>query len=189
MKNSKFSYLPIISESSEYAVCETYLYFLLDTIKVLGLPYIFVQADEQVYARILHIICKHRDLYSKIIPIMDGFHQVRVFQRALFKRYHCLGLQDSFVDSGTITAGSVSQAFDRRHHYHSIRLHREGFHVLVHRKVEDIINKFKLIHLDLLSYLSYWQGGRVDITIALFFSCFLLNMRWQTVFPNVLLCP
>ena len=56
MKNSKISYLPAIPESSEYSVCKTYFHFLLDTIEVLELPYIFAQADEQMYARILHII-------------------------------------------------------------------------------------------------------------------------------------
>ena len=34
------------------------------------------------------------DLYSKIIFIIDSFHQLRVFQRVLFKRCHYLGLQD-----------------------------------------------------------------------------------------------
>ena len=59
---------------------------------VLEFPYIFLYADEQVYARILHFIWKHRDLYSKIIPIMSGFHQLRVLQRVLLKRHKCLAI-------------------------------------------------------------------------------------------------
>ena len=58
----------------------------------------------------------HKDLYSKIVPIMGGFHQMRIFQRVIFKRYNCLGLQIWFVDSGKIAAGSVSQAFEGRHY-------------------------------------------------------------------------
>lgn len=61
-------------------------YFLRDTIEVLELPHIFVQADKQLYVRILHIKWKKRDLYWKIIAIMDGFDQMRNFQRVLFKR-------------------------------------------------------------------------------------------------------
>ena len=38
-------------------------YFLRDTIEVLELPHIFVQADKQLYVRILHIKWKKRDLY------------------------------------------------------------------------------------------------------------------------------
>lgn len=108
-EKSKTSYLPTIPNSREYPVCKTYLHFLVGTIvEVLKLPYIFVQAFEQVYARVLHIIWRHKDLYSKIIPIMDGFHQMRFFQTVLFKRYNCLGLQDCFVDSEIIAAGLVS---------------------------------------------------------------------------------
>ena len=51
-----------------------------ESVEVLELLHIFVQAYEQVYARNLHIKWKHRDLYSKIIPITGGFHQMRVFQ-------------------------------------------------------------------------------------------------------------
>ena len=85
---------------------------------------------------------------------MSGFHKLRVFQRVLFKRCSCLGLQDWFVDSGTIAAGSVSQPFEGRHYYRSIRLRKEGFHALVQRRVEDITDKFKLINPGFLSNLS-----------------------------------
>ena len=96
-KKSKINYLPSILKSPEYPVCKIYLHFLLDTIEVLELPYIFVQAYKQVYGRILHIIWKHRDLFNrstKIIPIIGGFYQMHVFQRVIFNRYNCLGLQD-----------------------------------------------------------------------------------------------
>ena len=85
---------------------------------------------------------------------MNRFHEMRVFQRVLFKRYNCLGLQDWFVDSGTIAGGSVSQASEGRHYYRSISLYKEGFDALLQRKVEDITNKFESIHPDLLSYLT-----------------------------------
>ena len=114
MKKSKIDYLPTIRKSPRYPVRKIYLHFLVDIIEVLKLPYIFVQAYEQVHAWILHIIWKHRDIYSKIVPIMAGFLQMFVFQRVLFKRYYCLGLRDWFVDSGITAARSVSQAFEGR---------------------------------------------------------------------------
>ena len=43
---------------------------------------------------------------------MGGFHQLHVSQRVCFKRYNCMGLQDWFIHSGTIAAGSVSQALE-----------------------------------------------------------------------------
>ena len=89
-----------------------------------------------------------------MIPIMDGFHQMHVFLRVLFKRYNCLGLPDWFVDSGIIAAGSVSQAFEGRHYYRWIHLHKEGFDALVQRRAEDTTNKFELINLGLPNNLS-----------------------------------
>ena len=125
----------MIPKSPEYPVCKTYHDFLVDTMEALKLPYIFVHAYVQVYARTLHIIWKHRDLYSKIIPIMSGLHQLRVFQRVIFKRYnclglHCLGLQDWIVVPGTFFVVSVSQAFEGSRYYCSMRLYKEGFDAL-----------------------------------------------------------
>ena len=62
---------------------------------------------------------------------MGGFHQIRVFEKVLFKRYNCLGFQDWFVYSGKIATGSASQAFKWRHYYRSMHLHKEGFDGLV----------------------------------------------------------
>ena len=69
------------------------------------------------------------------------------------KRYNCLGLQDWFVDSRTIVARSVSQAFEGRHYYDLIRL-RKKIDTSIQIRVEDITNKFELMHLDLLNNLS-----------------------------------
>ena len=48
MKKSKVNYLLTFPKNPEYPVCKTCLDFLVDTMEVLELPYIFVQADEQV---------------------------------------------------------------------------------------------------------------------------------------------
>ena len=47
---------------------------------MLEVPDIFAHADEQVYGRVLHLVWKHKDEYANIIPLMGGFHQLRVFQ-------------------------------------------------------------------------------------------------------------
>ena len=50
---------------------------------------------------------------------MGGFHQICGFRRVLFKRYNCSGLQNWFVHSGAIAAGSVSlsQAFEGSYYH------------------------------------------------------------------------
>ena len=54
MKKSKINYLPTI-HLSQKSVCKTYIHFLVDIFEVLELSHIFIQADEQVYARIIYI--------------------------------------------------------------------------------------------------------------------------------------
>ena len=58
--------------------------------KDLELEYIFVHADEDVYARLAQIIWKHSDLYKKVILFMGGFHTLRVRQRLIYKRFGVL---------------------------------------------------------------------------------------------------
>ena len=75
---------------------------------------------------------------------MNSFYQIRDFQIVLFKRYKCLGLQDWFVDSGTIPAGSVSEVFEGRHYYHTIHLQKKDLMLLLQEK-----QKILLINLSL----------------------------------------
>ena len=102
---SSIKYLPATLDPSEYSVCKEYLDFLLDTTSYLEIPHIFVHADEQVYPRIRHLIWKHGESYSTIIPMLGGFHQLRVLQKIIFKRHGVIGYKDWFVDAGTIAEG------------------------------------------------------------------------------------
>ena len=100
MKKSKTYCLPTIPKSPYNAVCKTYLYILMYTIEVLELRYILVHGEMNG--------CVRQDFRSKMeaqrslfknSSIMGCFHQMRVFQRVLFKRYNCVDLQDWLVDS------------------------------------------------------------------------------------------
>ena len=78
------------------------------------------------------------DLYSKIILLMGGFHQLRVMQRILYKRHHCNGYMEWCIDAKTIAKRSTEQAFEGRHYYRSMRLHKECFDALVQFRVESL---------------------------------------------------
>ena len=45
----------------------------------------FVHAHEQVYCPLLHLIWKDKDLYANVIPILGGFHQLRVIHKIIYK--------------------------------------------------------------------------------------------------------
>ena len=73
-------YLPVTAEPPEYPVCKEYLDFLLEIMKDLEIPYIYVHSDEAVYSKLCHILWKNKDLYRDVILLMGGFHQLRVRQ-------------------------------------------------------------------------------------------------------------
>ena len=70
----------------EYAMyrpctCEQNLDFLGEVILDLEIPYIFAHSDEAVYSKLCHILWKNSPLYTNIIVLMGGFHQLRLKQK------------------------------------------------------------------------------------------------------------
>ena len=104
---------------------------------------IFVHADEQVYARIVQLIWKFKDKFQNIIPLMGGFHQLRVFQRILFKRHAVVGYGDWYWDAEVIAEGSAPAAIEGRHYYRSMRVHKEGFDALTQHHIDERTNGYK----------------------------------------------
>ena len=68
--------------------------------KELDFEHIFAHADEQVYARLAHRIWKYLEGYKNVVILMGGFHQLRVRQKTIHKRYACLAFKTWFVDAG-----------------------------------------------------------------------------------------
>ena len=73
---------------------------------------------------------------------MGGLHQLRVKQRLLFKRYSFRGMKEWRVDAETIADGSADQAFEGRHYYRCMRIHKERFDALVKMRTEQITSEF-----------------------------------------------
>ena len=73
---------------------------------------------------------------------MGGFHQLRVRQRLIFKRHAIMRYIEWFVDSGTISPGSVDNAFSGNHYYRCMRLLKEAFDALVQSRTEKITNQY-----------------------------------------------
>ncbi len=64
-------------------------------------------------------------LYKDIILLLEGFHQLRVRQKLLFKGHSCRGYKEWCSDAGVIASGSADQAFEGRHYYRCMRVHKE----------------------------------------------------------------
>ena len=56
IRKSLLEYVPVIPEPPEYHVCKNFLDRLLDLMKDLEVKHIFAHSDEQVYARLAHIL-------------------------------------------------------------------------------------------------------------------------------------
>ena len=135
-------YLPVSPFPPDYPVCKEYLDFLLDVIEDLEIPFMFVHSDELVYSKLCEILWKNKDIYSKIVLLMGGFHQLRVMQRLIYKRHYSKGYRDWCVDAKTIADGSADQAFEGRHYYRCMRIHKECFDALVQYRIENLTGTF-----------------------------------------------
>ena len=61
------------------------LNFLLEVINELEISYIYVHSDEMVYSKLCEILCKNKNMYTKIILLMGDFYQLGVMQQLLYK--------------------------------------------------------------------------------------------------------
>ena len=82
-------YLPVIPEAPDYKVCTDFLDYRCNLLKEVQICHIYAHADEQVYANLAHIIWKYPKDYEDVIILMNGFHQLRVLQRIIYKRHAC----------------------------------------------------------------------------------------------------
>ena len=56
IRKSLLEYMPVIPQPPEYPVCKAFLDKLLELMRELEIGHVFAHADEQVYARLAHVI-------------------------------------------------------------------------------------------------------------------------------------
>ena len=101
---------------------------LLRVMKELDIGHIYAHADEQVYARLAHILLKYPD---------------------------CKGYKSWWTDAGVIAMGSVDKAAEGGHYHRNIRLHKECFCALVQFRVESLTAKYTDIDAGLIALFQY----------------------------------
>ena len=146
-------YQPVWPHPPEYPICKKYLDSIIELINDLELSHMFVHADELVYSKLCHILWKNPDMYKKIIVLMGGFHQLRVMQKILYKRYDCRKMQEICVEAEIIAKGSANQAFEGRHYYRCLRVHKECFDAFVQLRIEGLTDDYSSTSADLLALL------------------------------------
>ena len=146
-------YQPVLPHAPEYPICKKYLDGIIDIINDLELSHIYVHADELVYSKLCHILWKNPKLYKQVIVLMGGFHQLRVMQKILYKRYNFRQMQQICVEAEVIAKGSSDQAFEGRHYYRCLRVHKESFDALVQLRVENLTDNHRSTPPELMAKL------------------------------------
>ena len=118
---SLLAYLPTIAGPTEYPLCKTFLDDLLSLIKELGLDQVFAHSDEQVNARLAHIVWNEPQLHKDIIILMGGFHQLSATQKTIFKRHSIKSYQKWVVDTETVGFGSAGATSSRGLHCEHVK--------------------------------------------------------------------
>ena len=127
-----------LPHSLDYQVCKYYLDFFLKIIDELAITFICVDSNKMAYSKVCEILWKNKDIYTKIILLMGGFHLLRVMQRLPYKRHFPKGYREWCVNAKTVAGGSIDQAFEGRHYYRSMRMHKECFGADVQFRIEKV---------------------------------------------------
>ena len=131
-------YLPVNFHPPDYPTCKYYLNVLLKVIDELAMPFIYIDSDEMVFSKLCEILWKNKDIYTKIILLLGGFHQLGVMQRLSYKRHFPKGYREWCINAKTVARGFINQAFDGRHYYRSMRMLKECFGAHVQFRTEKV---------------------------------------------------
>ena len=123
---------------------------LLKTISDLHLTHIYVHADEDIYMNIVQLKWKYKDLYRNIVPLIGGFHKLRVFQRLICKRFSCLGLQQLFLDAKAMPSGVVHKGFSAYHYYFCMDVVKVAFCAILQIRMETLTSSYSKLSPELL---------------------------------------
>ena len=125
----------------------------METTENLEIKYVFSHCDEALYSKLFLIIRKHGDEFSKVIPLMDGFHQVLCLQKTIYKRYACLGLDKWITGAGTTKSSSTTEKVAHGLHYntsiHIVQMQMESITNMYLNTDEELLNKLIKLRVSL----------------------------------------
>ncbi len=86
------------------------------------MPFIQLVGDQPVFALIVELKFENQEKYSKLIPVLGGFHTQNAFMSTIYKGFKGSGIEDLVVD--LIEAGSAELALRGKHHNRGIRIYK-----------------------------------------------------------------
>ena len=134
-------YLPPITESPiEMKVIYAEIEKTEKTRVELGTEFIFIEADQAIYTKVLDAMLKMRndgkDMFERITPRMGGFHITICMLRTIYCIYSKIGFIQILGKAGLEGIGSLKRTLKSGDVNEAIRLHKTLIEALVRTKIE-----------------------------------------------------
>ena len=136
-------YLPPIPESPTqmrviYAEVERTLTIMND----LNLPFMFIEADQAIYTKLLDAMFKleseGKEISSKLIPRMGGFHVLMCMLKTIFSLFKNIGFVQLLNSAGLGGMGTITKFLKGGDVKEGIELHKKLFEALMRTKLDKM---------------------------------------------------
>ena len=109
----------------------------IDAAECKQMPFIQLVGDQPVYALILELKNENPEKFTKIMPMLGGFHTEGAFMSAINARFKGSDLAELLASAGLIEEGLVDQAIRGGHHNRGMRLHKLAYEAFLRLLIQD----------------------------------------------------
>ena len=139
-------YLPPITESpTQMTVIYAEINRTMDVMKELELPFIFIEADQAIYTKVLDAMFKidaeGNDIFSKIIPRMGGFHILMCMLKTIYSLFKNIGFVQILNAAGLGGMGTIQKYLKGGDVKEGIELHKKLFEAMMRTKLDYLFAK------------------------------------------------
>ena len=139
-------YLPPIPESpNDMKVIYTEITRTLEIMNELDLPFIFIEADQAIYTKVIDAMFKlehdGKDVFRKIVPRMGGFHIVMCMLKTINSLFKNFGFVQLLNSAGLGGMGTIKKCLQGGDVKEGIESYKKLFEALLRTKIEYMMNE------------------------------------------------
>ena len=139
-------YLPaIIGSPTKMDVIYAIMNRTIDIKNELGLEYIFLEADQAIYTKVLQILFKFQEdgnnHFDGMIVRMGGFHVIICLMRTIFSRFKDCGMIELLAEVAVGTEGTIRAAMKGGDVKEGIRYYKILYEAFLRSKIDYIASK------------------------------------------------
>ena len=115
----------------------------------LGIEEMFLEVDQAIYAKVLVVMFRieadGKEVFSKIVPRMGGFHIILCVLRTIYSRFKDSGIIQWLLYSGIGGEGTITNALNGGNVKHAIFLHKLMYEAIMRSKIRYLCTVGKLV--------------------------------------------